>query len=150
MHLSAACLKSPVRWRWTRLAALGLVLLAGCDAARVPSSPETRAREFIEVAIRDPQNSERLARLAGDPDYATRIGLDSAPTQVSLEYLRTRHAQGAALEFKSARARDLDGGAQRVPVTVQLPSETRVRIGFEVELEPAADGWRLRRVAAVD
>jgi hypothetical protein len=146
MRMSVASHIFPVRWKC--LPALCLVLLAGCDAARVPSSPETRAREFIEVAVRDLHNSERLAQLAGDPDYPRRAGLDSAPLRVSLDYLRTRQAQGAALEFKSGRAQDLDGGAQRVPVTVQVSPD--VRVGFDVELEPAGDGWRIRRVAAAD
>jgi hypothetical protein len=128
------------------LAVAWLVLLAGCDAARVPASPEARAREFLDVAIRDPQNSERLALLAGDPDYTTRIGMDSAPVQVALDYLRTRLAQGAALDIKSGRVHALENGTQTVPIAVQSASEPRVTTDFEVELEPVGEGWRIRRV----
>lgn len=128
------------------LAVAWLALLAGCDATRVPTSPEARAREFLDVAIRDPQNSERLARLAGDPAYAAYSGLDSAPVRVALDYLRVRLAQGASLELKAGRAQALENGAQRVPVAVQSSSEPRVTTDFEVELAPVGEGWRLRRV----
>lgn len=138
-------------WRQvTHLAVAAFVLLAGCDATRVPTSPEARAREFLDVSIRDPQNSERLARLVGDPDYSTRIGLDSAPVQVAIDYLRARHAHGVALEFKSGRALALDNGAQRVPVAVQTTAEPRATTDFAVELEPAGGGWRIRRVTTSD
>jgi hypothetical protein len=146
MRISAARFESIARLRVIRLAAVWLVLLAGCDAARVPTSPEARAREFLEVAIRDPQNSERLALLAGDPAYATATGLDSAPVRVALDYLRSRHALGTALDFKSGRAQALDNGAQRVPVAVQPAPGSNTTVGFEVEIEPAGDGWRIRRV----
>jgi hypothetical protein len=146
MRMSATHSTTTAWCRVMYFAAAWLVLLAGCDAARVPTSPEARAREFLDAAIRDPQNIERLTQLAGDPAYATSTGLDSAPVRVGLDYLRARLAQGASLELNAGRAQTLENGAQRIPVAVQPSSEPRVSTDFELELEPVGEGWRLRRV----
>jgi hypothetical protein len=112
--------------------------------------PEGRAREFIEVLIFAPQDTEALRRSAGVPESRDPRGLiGSLSAQVALDFLRAKHAQGATLLLETG-VRQAEKQRRSITVYVSETNTRRVARGearFLVSLERDESGnWRITGV----
>ena len=131
------------------LAALILFVLAGCKPFW--STPETRARDFIEALVTAPAEAQALRDLANlPPEQNPEALMDDLSARVGLDFLRARHAQNVSLKFVVGETRRQDEAHHTVMihVTYLLPgTPTTDEVRFLVRIEKDAQGrWRIARV----
>ena len=131
-------------------AGLGLaLLLAACQPFW--STPETRARDFIETLVTAPAETQRLRELANlPPEQNPEALMDDLSARVGLDFLRARHAQNVSLKFVAGETRQLNEASHTVMihVTYLLPgTPTMDEVRFLVRIEKdAQDRWRIARI----
>lgn len=132
------------------VAGLGLALfLAACEPFW--SMPETPARDFIEALVTAPAEARALRDIANlPPEQNPEALVDDLSARVGLDFLRARHAQGAALKFVAGETRQLDATRHTVMVHVsylQPGTPTTDEVRFLVRIGKDAEGrWRIARV----
>jgi hypothetical protein len=120
------------------------VLGAACDA--VPTTPERRAREYVELLVQQPDDAAgRLEELDGPTPV-----LEGVATGVALGYLRARVRQGPTPEVSATSAHKSAPGERLVIVAVspgpgRAAAEDRVRFQVRVARDPGQE-WRVRGV----
>jgi hypothetical protein len=136
----------------TARAAAGLwlaLLLAACEPFW--STPESRARDFIEALVTAPAETGALSDLANlPPEQSPEALLDGLAARVGLDFLRARQAQGVALKFVQGQARPVDEGHRTVVIHVSYlqpgtPVAGEVRFLVHLEIDTQAR-WRIARV----
>lgn len=115
------------------------------------SSPESRARDFIEALVATPteiQSLRDIANLSPEQDPAALI--DDLSARVGLDFLRARHAQGVTLKFLQGEVRRADDAHRSIVVNVTYlqpgtPLTGEVRFLVVIEKDNQAR-WRVARV----
>ncbi|MEW6331457.1 MAG: hypothetical protein AB1560_08360 [Pseudomonadota bacterium] len=136
----------------TARAAAGLwlvLLLAACEPFW--STPESRARDFIEALVTAPAETGALRDLANlPPEQSPEALVDGLAARVGLDFLRARQAQGVTLKFVQGEARPQDEAHRTVVIHVSfLQPGTPVagEVRFLVRLEKVDQTrWRIARV----
>lgn len=135
-----------VRW----IAGIWLVsMLAACEPSW--TTPETRARDFIEALVTSPVEMEQLRDIANLPSgrHPEEL-LDDLPARVGLDYLRAMQARGESLKFVQGESRRL-GEARRtvmVHVTYLQPGTPTIgEVRFLVRIKAGGQNrWHIVRV----
>src|SRR5947199_376696 len=74
------------------------VNLAACSF--FSSAPESRARDFVELLITEPDKDQRLRELSRLSHQQSPLELvDTLTAKVALDYLRAKYRQGVKLDF---------------------------------------------------
>ena len=128
---------------------LVIILAAGCDV--VWNAPEGRARDFIQILVTTPAETEHLHELANIPaDRNPEDLLDGLSTRVAVDFLRAKQAQGVTLDFGRGEVQRTD--ATRLVVGVHATyapagSGANSEVRFQVHMEKDDQGrWRIARV----
>lgn len=131
-------------------AGLGMALiLAACEPFW--STPETRARDFIEALVTAPAETGELRDLANlPPEQNPEALIDGLSARVGLDFLRARHAQDVSLKFVTGETRRLDEAHHTVMIHVSYlqpgtPTTDEVRFLVRIEKD-AQDRWRIAHV----
>lgn len=125
------------------------LIVAACEPFW--STPETRARDFIEALVTAPAETRPLRDIANlPPEQDPAALIDDLSARVGLDFLRARQAQGVSLKFVSGETRRA-GDAQRTVVihVTYLEPGTPVagEVRFLVRSEKDDRGrWRIARV----
>lgn len=116
------------------------------------SAPESRARDYIQESITEPDNTERLAALS-HPNVTLDQVMDSLSGRVAADYLRAKHRQGVPLKFNVDRVEKADD-ERRIKIAVIDQTQARhgaySKIVFQVHLKNSERGWLVTRVQIVE
>lgn len=131
-------------------AGLWLVLsLAACEPFW--STPEARARDFIEALVTAPAETQPLRDIANlPPEQSPEALVDGLSARVGLDFLRARQTQGVSLKFVQGEVRPVDNAQRAVVVHVSYlqpgtPVTGEVRFLVRLEKDDQAR-WRIARV----
>lgn len=136
----------------TARAAAGLwlvLLLAACEPFW--STPEARARDFIEALVTTPAETQPLRDIANlPPEQNPEALIDDLAARVGLDFLRARRTQGVSLKFVQGEARPVDDAHRTVVIHVSYlqpgtPVTGEVRFLVRLEKDDQAR-WRVARV----
>ncbi|MCR4345769.1 MAG: hypothetical protein NUV55_00975 [Sulfuricaulis sp.] len=134
----------------TWVAGIWLVLaLAACEPFW--STPEGRAREFIEALVVSPAEIQPLRDIANlPPEENPEALIGDLSARISLDFLRARQAQGVSLKFVQGETRRTDDThrAAMIHVTYLQPgTPVTGEVRFLVRIEKVAQArWRIARV----
>lgn len=132
------------------VAGLWLVLgLTACNPFR--STPESRARDFIEALVTSPAEIQPLRDIANlPPEQNPDALIGDLSARVGLDFLRARHARGVTLKFVPGEARPQDEAHRTVVIHVSylqpgtpVAGEVRFLVGLE---KVDQTRWRIARV----
>jgi hypothetical protein len=122
--------------------------LAGCQLLR-PSAPESRAVYFVEKMVREPAAVDDLRAVMwlADDQLPDSFVADLS-TRTAMLYLRTRHRQGASLDFSSTVRSSPTTSRKMVRVTVRESGAGKLAepVQFDVSLEKRDTEWRVTRL----
>lgn len=124
--------------------------LVACDP--IWSTPEGRARDFIETLVTLPAETQELRDIANVPDGQNPEDLiDDLSARVGLDFLRARYAQGVSLKFVQGETRRVDDARRTVMIHVtylQPGTPMTGEVRFLIRIEKDDQGrWRIARVA---
>lgn len=130
------------------LLATGLVACGWFSGA-----PESRARDFVEAVITEPDNAERLAALMHPRVATVDEMLDTLSGRVAVDYLRAKHRQGVPLKFNIGNVEKSVEG-RKVQIAVIDPAEARHgvdnQVVFQIYLESSERGWSVTRIQTAE
>lgn len=124
-------------------------LLAACEP--LWSTPESRARDFIEALVMAPAETQPLRDIASlPPEQNPETLIDDLSARVGLDFLRARQAQGVSLKFVAGETRRTDDTHRTVMVRVtylQPGTPVTGEVRFQVRIDKDDQGrWRIARV----
>ena len=132
------------------VAGLWLVLgLAACNPFQ--STPESRARDFIEALVTAPAEIQPLRDIANlPPEQNPEALIGDLSARVGLDFLRARQARGVSLKFVPGEARPVDDAHRTVVIHVAYlqpgtPVSGEVRFLVRLEKDDQAR-WRVARI----
>ncbi len=117
------------------------VAISGCGW--FGTEPERRARAFVEALVSEPAKLELLQGFVmGAPGVDPLAFTREPPMHVALEYLRSRHRSGDALDFSAYETARPNLDTRRVAVRVRIGAERPAtdEVMFRVELERERGG----------
>jgi hypothetical protein len=123
--------------------------LAACEPSW--STPESRARDFIEALVTAPAETQPLRDIANlSPEQSPEALIDDLSARVGLDFLRARHTQGVSLKFVQGETRPADDTHRAVVIHVTYlqpgtPVTGEVRFLVRLEKDDQAR-WRIARV----
>lgn len=141
-------LTSRPRTAW--VAGLWLVLgLAACEPFW--STPEGRARDFIEALVTAPAQTQVLRDIANlPPEQNPETPIDDLSARVGLDFLRARQAQGVSLKFAQGETRRVNDTHRAVMIHVtylQPGTPVTGEVRFLVRIDKDTQGrWHITRV----
>ncbi|MBI5782722.1 MAG: hypothetical protein HZA69_03170 [Gammaproteobacteria bacterium] len=115
------------------------------------STPESRARDFIEALVATPAATQPLRDIANlPPEQNPEAPIGDLSARVSLDFLRARQAQGVSLKFVQGETRRADDAHRAVKIYVtylQPGTPVTGEVRFLVRIEKDDQGrWRIARV----
>ncbi len=140
------------------LAALLLAAAAVAIGFLLWDAPVSRARDFIETLVLEPNDDEKLRDIANAPaeQLPTEL-LSGLDTKVGIDYLRAGYLQGMELKFSYNEIRQGEPRKRIVNVMVTQAEvvgkqdHARRRVRFQVDMGKEQDGtWRIIRVSVDD
>ena len=138
------------RRKTTLVAGIWLMsVLAACEPFW--STPESRARDFIEALVETPSETQPLRDIANLlPEQNPEALIDDLSARVGVDFLRARQAQGVTLKYVQGEIRRADDAHRAVMIHVtylQPGTPVTGEVRFLVRIEKDDQGrWRIARV----
>jgi hypothetical protein len=123
--------------------------LAACDPFW--STPESRARDFIEALVETPAETQPLRDIANlSPEKNPEALINDISARIGLDYLRVLYNQKASLKFAQGESRRANDALRMVTINVtylQPGTPVTGEVRFLVRIEKDDQGrWRIARI----